>query len=91
MVEVDGRFAVYFNRHQAAPLVWCIALLDIAGSPVWELAVSELVIEKTTATARYRPGQSDDSESGIPSAVIECSGRLTVLKSGFARITGLPR
>ena len=90
MVEVDGRFAVYFNRHQAAPLVWCIALIS-GVDVVWEISVPSLVISGVVVSTKYAPPEGPDDETGLPSAIMVCSGLLSVNSSGHATITGLPR
>lgn len=66
-----GLFRIYFNRHGAAPLVWCVATDD------FELAVSDLEIA-APVRARYVPKQTPDDEDGKPSAWLECSGTLTL-------------
>lgn len=80
--SLAGRFRVYFNRHQAAPLVWCIAL-EGPGGPgpgvAFEVAVAEVVITSTFgARTVYRPKATPDDEDGMPSAWLEVDGVLRV-------------
>ena len=76
-----GVFRVYFNRHGAAGLPWCVAPED--GS--WELAVATVGI-LVTAIARYQPKSTPDDEDGRPSAWFEVDGRMTVRPGGHAAI-----
>jgi hypothetical protein len=71
-----GAFRVYFNRHGAAPLVWCIAPEDGA----WELAVAAIDIRQPACTV-YRPKTTPDEVDGKPSAWIAAAGRLVVTGS----------
>lgn len=68
-----GTFRVYFNRHQAAPLVWCV--LSERGN--FEMAVAALEIDAPTRTV-YRPKVTPDDEDGKPSAWLEVDGVLAV-------------
>lgn len=70
--SVAGRFRVYFNRHQAAPLVWCVSLGDVL-----ELAVACVEITAPVRTV-YGPKATPDDEDGKPSAWLEVDGTLTV-------------
>lgn len=70
-LKTRGSFRIYFNRHQAAPLVWCIA------GEHFELAVAELVID-APVTAVYQPKATPDDEDGRPSAWLEVSGALAL-------------
>jgi hypothetical protein len=75
-----GRWRVYFNRHQAAPLVWCVA------SDHFEFAVADLVIEVPVRTV-YQPKAMPDDEDGKPSAWLEFEGTLLIdANSRTARI-----
>jgi hypothetical protein len=69
--SLAGTFRIYFNRHRAAPLVWCIASEHI------ELAVAAVVIDAPITTA-YRPKATADDEDGLPSGWLEVTGVLTV-------------
>lgn len=79
-----GSFRVFFNRHGAAPLVWCIAP-ECGG---WEIAVADVDI---TAPVRavYQPKPEKDEDDGKPSAWLAVDGLLTVLASGHASIGAL--
>lgn len=66
-----GRMRVFFNRHGAAPLVWCIA------TEGWELAVSAVAINTATRTV-YMPKSVPDDEDGKASAWLETYGTLRV-------------
>lgn len=79
MMRFSGRMRLYFNRHGAAPLVWCVATDD------FELAVKSLVIEGVQVTSVYRVKATADDEDGKPSAWFEVDGVLTVA-SGNATI-----
>lgn len=74
-----GLFRIYYNRQQAAPLVWCVATHD------WELAVASVIIEAPARTA-FKHKTTQDHEDGMPSAWLEVSGVLSVIGS-TARIT----
>jgi hypothetical protein len=78
-VTFTGKFRIHFNRHGAAPLVWCVA------TDGWELAVSE-VRWSTPARTVYRAKSTPDDEDGKPSAWLETSGTLRV-EGGIATIT----
>ncbi|MCA1833030.1 MAG: hypothetical protein ABR520_11210 [Mycobacteriales bacterium] len=72
MVEMGrGTFRIYFNRHGAAPLVWCVATDE------WELAVAAVSI-RTAAGTRYEPKATPDGEDGKPSAWIVAAGVLAL-------------
>lgn len=73
-----GRWRVYFNKHGAAPLVWCIASEQAPG---WELAVADILIT-TEAQTVYRPKATPDDEDGRPSAWLAVEGKLIVVASG---------
>jgi hypothetical protein len=79
--SATGRWRVYFNRHGAAPLVWCVAP-DEGG---WELAVPRVLI-LTFASTVYQPKATPDDEDGRPSAWFVVDGTLEVMASGLARI-----
>lgn len=80
-MNADGPFTIYFNHHQAAPLVWCIA----KGN--WEIAVKEVHINAYCET-KYNPNKAEkDDEDGKPSAVIFVpSGKLSVSDNGLAYV-----
>lgn len=75
----DVPFRIYFNRHSAAPLVWCVA------GPGYELALAELVV-RTPVTYRYRPKETPDDEDGKPSAWCEAAGTLVIDSIGRAEL-----
>jgi hypothetical protein len=79
-----GRMRIYFNRHQAAPLVWCVACVEGDSWIGWELAVSEVHITGLTKTV-YRPKEVADEVDGHPSAWLEVEGILRV-NAGVANI-----
>jgi len=72
----NGRMRVYFNRHGAFPLVWCIAIDGI--TPGWELAVAAIHFDDVSMTAVYQPKDTDDADDGKPSAWFEVCGALRV-------------
>jgi hypothetical protein len=92
-LSVEGRFRVYWNRHGAAPLVWCVApVTHLAGEPVvvaYELAVRSVDIH-TSASTVHRPKETPDDEDGQPSGWIEAAGVLTVDENGWATIRKAP-
>lgn len=69
-----GTFRLHFNRHGAAPLIWCVATDD------WELAVSSFAV-KVPLRSVYRPKATPDDEDGKPSAWLEATGTLVVQNS----------
>lgn len=69
-----GRWRVYFNKHSAAGLPWCVAP-DEGG---WELAVAAVAIG-IEAETRYQPKATPDDEDGRPSAWLAVDGKLTVV------------
>lgn len=80
-LALTGRFRLYFNRHGAAPLSWCIA----PESGAWEMAVRSVAITVPAETV-YAPKSEPDEEDGRPSAWIAVEGRLEVEAEGRARI-----
>lgn len=79
-----GKLRVYFNRHGAAPLMWCVAP-DEGG---WEVAVASVGISAIAETV-YRPKPTADEDDGKPSAWIAVEGQLTVFPTGHASIGAL--
>lgn len=78
--SIAGTFRVYFNRHQAAPLVWCVAVMDtgdVIAVPMLEIACAELAIDAPVTTV-YAPKATPDDEDGKPSAWLEVTGVLSV-------------
>ncbi len=79
MIQFQAKVRLYFNRHGAAPLVWCIAADN------YEIAVTgfggRVAIESV-----YRPKATPDDEDGKPSAWLETMRevRVSVDKDGFA-------
>lgn len=73
-MTICGTFRLHFNRHGAAPLVWCVACDD------WELAVSALEI-RAPMRSIYRPKATADDDDGKPSAWLEVAGTLTITGS----------
>lgn len=67
-----GRMRIHFNRHGAAPLVWCVA------TDAWELAVSEVRVQCSGLRSVYRPKATADDDDGKPSAWFEIEGQLQV-------------
>jgi hypothetical protein len=63
-METTGPFTIYFNRHQAVPLVWCIA------RPNWEIAVSKVFINAFCETRYDATKLTPDDEDGKPSAYL---------------------
>lgn len=78
-----GAFRVHFNRHGAAPLVWCVATDE------WELAVRGVVITVPVVTV-YRPKETPDDEDGRPSAWLETPNNVRlVVRGGWATLEPL--
>lgn len=66
---VDGdKLRLHFNRHGAAPLVWCVTILDKAGAPLLEIAVKGFRVYGVAIESVYCPKMVPDDEDGIPSA-----------------------
>lgn len=86
--HASGVFRIYFNRHGAAPLMWCVCP-DPDGTdgawPRWEIAVRDVVIESGCST-RYERKDTPDDEDGRPSAWISTVGTLSVDTLGRAVI-----
>jgi hypothetical protein len=78
-ISIAGTFRVHFNRHGAAPLIWCIA------TDTFELAVADFEIT-TPLRPVFRPKATPDDEDGKPSAWLETTGTLTIGPDGRARI-----
>lgn len=83
-----GIFRVHFNRHGAAPLVWCVVPLDAARTPACELAVRSVTFRGVDVRTVYAPKATPDDEDGKPSAWMECAGKVTVFSDGHAEVTG---
>lgn len=71
-MTATGTFRVYFNRHSAAPLVWCVATDE------WEMAVRAVFVRGLVVTSVYTPKVTDDDEDGKPSAYFVVRGTLRV-------------
>lgn len=76
-----GKLRVYFNRHGAGELPWCVAP-EVGG---WEIAVRGVAISVPAWTV-YQPKETPDHEDGRPSAWVACEGRLLVTPDGRAQI-----
>jgi hypothetical protein len=77
--NVKGTFRVYFNRHGAEPLMWCVAPDgEVAG---WEIAVRGVEIEAKCETV-YAKKSTPDEDDGRPSAWIRTTGVLSVNLGG---------
>lgn len=87
-ISIAGTWRVYFNRAQAAPLVWCVALVDESKHISFEIAVAEVVVSSTFgARTVYSPKHTPDDEDGKPSAWLEVDGVLRIdAGSSVARI-----
>jgi hypothetical protein len=81
-MTVHGKFRVYFNRHGAEPLMWCISPDD----GLWEIAVRSVQFATATAETAYRKKDTPDEDDGKPSAWIAVEGQLTVFPFGHATI-----
>jgi hypothetical protein len=90
-MKTIGRFALSFNRHGAAPLVWAITRLD-PDEPnpdrarMWELAVPAFGLEGVRVSSIYRPRPLPDDETGLASAWLLVEGELEILADGSAVI-----
>lgn len=84
----EGRFRVYWNRHQAVPLVWCVLFIQ-NNEPQWEVAVRSVVFDRVVAETVFRPKVTPDDEDGFPSGWIEVTGELILRSSGVAFISPL--
>lgn len=81
MKTFTGTFRIYFNRHGAAPLMWCVSPEE--GD--WEIAVQHVEIHVEAWTV-YEPKATPDDEDGRPSAWIRVTGELDIRHGGIARI-----
>lgn len=81
LIVVTGYWRVYFNKHGAEPLMWCIS----PDEGDWEIAVRDVQMTATAVTV-YRPKPLQDDDDGKPSAWLFVTGTLTVNSSGFAVI-----
>jgi hypothetical protein len=81
MIQMRGAWRVYFNRHGASPLLWCISPWN--GS--WEIALRSVILACKSRTENL-PKDSPDDDDGKPSAWIRADGILTVTDEGFATI-----
>jgi hypothetical protein len=80
-----GIWKVYFNRHQEATRVWCVA--PVSGA--WEAAVVSVDIFDGDVLSRYKRLPNPDPELlGPPSAWMEVEGALTLYDNGMAVIRG---
>lgn len=77
-----GQMIVYFNRHQDAPRVWCIAPPDRA----WEIQVQTVIIS-VPSQSHYNHLPSLPNHDGPPSALFQVAGSLVVDDEGNATIT----
>jgi hypothetical protein len=78
---ITGKFRVYFNRHGAEPLMWCVSP-ETGG---WEIAVRDVQLAAIAETV-YRKKETADEDDGRPSAWFAIEGVLTVNAAGFATI-----
>lgn len=79
-LRFSGQMAIYFNRHGAAPRVWCVA------ADGWELAVVTICMADVNLLTEYRPKETPDDEDGLPSAYLVVCGDLEVDQHGHAFI-----
>lgn len=75
-----GHMRCHWNKHGAAPFVWCVSVQDS-----WEIAVRDIVIRAETRSV-YAPKEVPAHEDGKPSAWFTVFGRLTVDEFGIATI-----
>lgn len=80
-LSLFGKWRVYFNRHGAEPLMWCVSP-DDGG---WEMAVRDVQLAASAETV-YRKKSTPDEEDGRPSAWFSVEGVLTISAAGFAVI-----
>lgn len=77
----EGKFRVYFNRHGAEPLMWCVS----PEGSYWEIAVKHVRILSTSKTV-FQKKETPDEDDGKPSAWIATEGVLEIDHLGFATI-----
>jgi len=84
-----GSMRCYFNRHGAAPLMWCVepSPTNNGAWPKWEIAVRDVVFDGVQVRTVYKAKATADEDDGRPSGWLEASGRLFVGDDGIARIT----
>lgn len=76
----------YFNRHQAAPLVWCVAAEGIKACRIeFEVAVAVVVCHSPMQSC-YCVDEPASDETGKPVAWFEAYGTLTLGDDGQATI-----
>lgn len=76
-----GHMRLHYNRHGAAPLLWCVSVADS-----WEVAVRDIVVRGADVASVYAPKPVADEDDGKPSAWFSVYGRLTVDEFGIATI-----
>ncbi len=78
-MNFTAKVRLHFNRHGAAPLVWCIATDD------FEIAVRGIAVEVPVATVYVLNKTVADDEDGKPSAWIETAGEARItIAHGYA-------
>lgn len=88
-MKFTGSMRIYFNRHGAFPLMWCIEPDPRTASgawPSWEIAVREVLFDCVSVATVYRKKEEADEDDGRPSGWLEATGTLTVGAYGIARI-----
>lgn len=86
---VDGdKLRLHFNRHGAAPLVWCLSTDN------FEIAIKGFRVYNVVIKTVYRPKATPDDEDGKPSAWMAPAHNLKVLvtidESGWADLQRPP-
>jgi hypothetical protein len=81
--SIRKQWRIYFNRHGAAPLMWCVS--DVHGT--FEICVPRVHIDVPSWFV-YRAKESADDDDGRPSGWVECEGVLELSDNGSVCIVG---
>lgn len=80
-IHFTAKVRLHFNRHTAAPLVWCVATDD------FEIAVRGFVVQGALVETVYSPKETPDDEDGKPTAWLSTIGQAKIrIRDGWAYI-----
>ncbi len=82
ITSTSQTWRVYFNRHNAAPLVWSVSNFD--GS--FEMSVQDVQLMVPSFFV-YKKKEVRDEDDGKPSGWSQCVGVLSVDCKGFVTIS----
>jgi hypothetical protein len=91
VIRYEGAFALYFNAHNDAPLVWCIAFPSLVAPTLYvaELAVRTVEIVGCSLITCYEPQPLRKEHAGPPSAWLAGQGVVEISHDGLATIRPL--